>query len=134
MDGSPDAVRIANRVHARHGTTTIFPTTTSSNEEIRAMLDACGAVAHYWPPKDGARIGGVHYYGPYFAEDKVGCHSKKGRRDPDRAEYEGFLSTGLIRIATCAAELPGADEFYRAARRHGCLLTCGQTFCRSRSL
>src|ERR1700750_3424141 len=29
MDGSPDAVRIANRAHARHGTTTIFPTTTT---------------------------------------------------------------------------------------------------------
>src|SRR5690349_2705457 len=29
MDGTSDAVRSANRAHARHGTTTIFPTTTT---------------------------------------------------------------------------------------------------------
>lgn len=29
MDGTPEAVRISNRAHARHGTTTIFPTTTT---------------------------------------------------------------------------------------------------------
>ncbi len=128
MDGSAEAVRIANRAHARHGTTTIFPTTTTgSTAEIREMLKACGEVRERWSSQDGARIGGVHYYGPYFAEDKVGCHSKEGRRDPDPAEYESFLSGGLIRIATCAAELPGAEAFYRAARHYGCLVTCGHS-------
>jgi N-acetylglucosamine-6-phosphate deacetylase len=91
------------------------------------MLKACAEVRRHWTPHDGARIGGVHYYGPYFAEDKVGCHAKEGRRDPDPAEYEAFLGADLIRIATCAAELPGADAFYRAARRHGCLVTCGHS-------
>jgi N-acetylglucosamine-6-phosphate deacetylase len=128
MDGSSDAVRIANRAHARHGTTTIFPTTTTgSPSEIRAMLDACSEVAAHWTAADGARIGGVHYYGPYFAEDKVGCHSKEGRRDPVAAEYEAVLAMGLVRVATCAAELPGAVEFYRAAHRAGCLVTCGHS-------
>jgi N-acetylglucosamine-6-phosphate deacetylase len=128
MDGTVDAVRIANRAHARHGTTTIFPTTTTgSTAEIAAMLDACGSVRNAWTPADGARIGGVHYYGPYFAEDKVGCHSKEGRRDPDASEYEAFLAAGLIRVATCAAELPGAEAFYRAARAHHCLVTCGHS-------
>lgn len=128
MDGAAHAVRTANRAHARHGTTTIFPTTTTgSTEEIRAMLDACSEVSGQWSPSDGARIGGIHYYGPYFAEDKVGCHSKDGRRDPDASEYETFLSTGLIRIATCAAELPGAEQFYRSASRHHCLVTCGHS-------
>jgi N-acetylglucosamine-6-phosphate deacetylase len=128
MDGTVDAVRTANRAHARHGTTTIFPTTTTgSTAEIRDMLNACADVRQHWSPADGARIGGVHYYGPYFAEDKVGCHAKEGRRDPDPAEYQAFLSTGLIRVATCAAELPGAEAFYRAARSHGCLVTCGHS-------
>ena len=128
MDGDVEAVRTANRAHVRHGTTTIFPTTTTgSAREIRGMLDACGEVSRHWSPPDGARIGGVHYYGPYFAEDKVGCHSKEGRRDPDPQEYEAVLAEGLIRIATCAAELPGAEAFYRAARRHGCLVTCGHS-------
>jgi N-acetylglucosamine-6-phosphate deacetylase len=31
MDGTADAVRAACRAHARHGTTTIFPTTTTGS-------------------------------------------------------------------------------------------------------
>ncbi len=129
MDGTPEAVRVANRAHARHGTTTIFPTTTTgSPAEIAAMLAACREVKHSWTAEAGARIGGVHYYGPYFAPDKVGCHSLEGRRDPVAEEYEAVLAMdGLIRIATCAAELPGATEFYRAARTAGCLVTCGHS-------
>lgn len=89
MDGSADAVRTANRAHAQRGTTTIFPTTTTgSTEELAAMIAACGEVREGWTVADGARIEGIHYYGPYFAEDKVGCHSVAGRRDPRREEYE----------------------------------------------
>jgi N-acetylglucosamine-6-phosphate deacetylase len=128
MDGTADAVRVANRAHARHGTTTIFPTTTTgSTEELAAMLAACSEVQANWSLRDGARIGGVHYYGPYFAEDKVGCHSVEGRRDPKPSEYEEFLKTGLIRIATCAAELDGAEAFYSAAAAAGCLVTFGHS-------
>lgn len=128
MDGTPEAVRTVNRVHLRHGTTTIFPTTTTgSTEELARMLQACREVQKHWTIADGARIGGVHYYGPYFAGDKVGCHSVEGRRDPNPDEYEPFFLLNLIRIATCAAELPGAQEFYRAARRHECLVTCGHS-------
>ncbi|MBE7467488.1 MAG: amidohydrolase family protein [Planctomycetes bacterium] len=128
MDGTPDAARIANRAHARHGTTTIFPTTTTgSPEQLEAMLRACAEVRGDWTAADGARIAGVHYYGPYFAENKVGCHLKSGRRDPDPAEYERAFDLDIVRIATCAAELPGAEAFYRACARRGYLITCGHS-------
>ena len=128
MDGTADAVRTACRAHARHGTTTIFPTTTTGAEaQIAAMIAACGAVQREGGVAAGARIAGVHLYGPYFAPDKVGCHPVSGRRDPEAAEYRRHFATGLVRIATCAAELPGAEAFYRAARRRGCLVTCGHS-------
>ena len=128
MDGTVEAVRTCNRAHLRHGTTTIFPTTTTgSTAELERMLAACGEVRARWSVEDGARIAGVHYYGPYFAENKVGCHPVEGRRDPDPKEYERFFGRGLIRIATCAAELPGSEAFYRAARGHRCLVTCGHS-------
>lgn len=128
MDGTAEAVRTCNRAHLRHGTTTIFPTTTTgSTAELERMFAACAEVRARWSPDDGARIAGVHYYGPYFAENKVGCHSVKGRRDPVPEEYTRFFAMGLIRIATCAAELPGAEAFYRVARRHRCLATCGHS-------
>lgn len=125
MDGTADAVRTVCRAHAKHGTTTIFPTTTTGSfEQIMAMIESCREVKS---ATTGARFGGVHLYGPYFAEDKVGCHPVTGRRSPLTAEFARYFETGLIKVATCAAELPGAAAFYRAAQKHRCLITCGHS-------
>ena len=91
------------------------------------MLDACAAARDRWTIASGARIAGVHYYGPYFAAEKVGCHSPDGRRDPLAEEYERVFAMNLVKVATCAAEVPGAIEFYQAARAAGCLVTCGHS-------
>ena len=128
MDGTVEAARTACRAHARCGTTTIFPTTTTgSREQITAMLQACKSLRDSQKAADGAQIAGVHFYGPYFAENKVGCHDKGGRRDPDAEEYLKDFDIGIIKIATCAAELPGAEAFYREATRRGYLCTCGHS-------
>lgn len=128
MDGTAAAVLTVNRAHAAHGTTTIFPTTTTgSRAQLEAMIASCEEARASWTAASGARIGGIHFYGPYFAPDKVGCHSPDGRRDPVREEYEHFLGRDIVRIATCAAELPGAIDFYRFARQAGCYVTCGHS-------
>lgn len=128
MDGTEVAVQKAIRCHARHGTTTLFPTTTTgSPKQIDAMLAATKAAQLVWQPTDGARIAGVHLYGPFFAPDKVGCHRLDGRRDPTPNEFDGYFDSNLVRIATCAAELKGADAFYHAAAQRQCLITCGHS-------
>ena len=128
MDGTTEAVRIANRIHVRHGTTTLFPTTTTGTpDQLDRMLHTCLSVQENHQISDGARIGGVHYYGPFFAQDKVGCHSVDGRRDPDPGEYMRCFDLGIIQVATCAAELPGAEAFYREASQRGYLVTCGHS-------
>jgi len=139
MDGTQAAVTTALRTHLQHGTTSLFPTTTTgSPDQIRAMIQACRQVRDQMhdqmeaaegdlAPPLGSQIAGIHLYGPFFAPDKVGCHAADGRRDPDPSEYRSYFDSGLIKIATCAAELPGAIDFYRQARRQGCLLTCGHS-------
>ncbi len=128
MDGDLEAVQQSCRAHARHGTTTLFPTTsTGSPEQIRAMLDASDLAQQTWTAENGAAIGGVHLYGPYFAKDKVGCHAASGCRVPTAKEYKAYFKSGIVKVATCAAELPGAADFYRHARRKGCLVTCGHS-------
>ncbi len=128
MDGTTEAVRTVCTAHARHGTTTIFPTTsTGSDQQIHEMLNSCHQAQRSWDVSGGARIGGVHLYGPYFAPDKVGCHNQSQCRNPTRGEFQRYFKTGVVKIATCAAELPGAIEFYRQARRKGCLVTCGHS-------
>ncbi len=124
MDGTVEAVRTAMLAHRRHGTTSLFPTTTTgSPQQICDMLAACSSVAQ----DADLHMAGVHLYGPYFAEDKVGCHSLAGRRSPVASEFEGYFATGQVKIATCAAELLGAADFYRAASREQCFITCGHS-------
>lgn len=121
MDGTVAAVRLACQTHLRHGTTAIFPTTTTGQpDELEAMLEACRLAK-------SPNLVGIHLYGPYFAANKVGCHAVSGRRDPQPAEYDRYFASSMIKIATCAAELPGAIPFYRAARRRRCLVTCGHS-------
>ncbi len=121
MDGTVAAVKAACSAHLKHGTTTLFPTTTTgSKSEILAMIQACREAKL-------AQIAGIHLYGPYFAANKVGCHAASGRRDPIAVEFEEYFTTGQIKIATCAAELPGAEEFYRIAKKNRCLVTCGHS-------
>ncbi len=128
MDGTVDAVRTVCVSHAKHGTTTIFPTTsTGSHDQILAMLNACSELQSGGTTSDGAVIGGVHLYGPYFAPDKVGCHNQSQCRDPRRGEFKEYFQTGIVKIATCAAELPGAAAFYREATKRDCLVTCGHS-------
>jgi N-acetylglucosamine-6-phosphate deacetylase len=128
MDGTLEAMRGACQAHAKHGTTTLLPTTTTgSPDQIHAMLNAAKAVKAERSVRDGAQIAGVHLYGPFFAEDKVGCHSKEGRRSPHPQEYRSYFESGIVKIATCAAELPGALDFYREARRRRCMITCGHS-------
>jgi N-acetylglucosamine-6-phosphate deacetylase len=91
------------------------------------MIAACRAVRDEAASPGGARIEGIHLYGPFFAPDKVGCHAEAGRRDPTPAEFSRYFATGLVRIATCAAELPGALAFFRRAQREGCFITCGHS-------
>ena len=128
MDATAPAIVTALRAHARHGTTTMFPTTTTASpRQLERMLRACIEVRDRATAADGARIGGVHFYGPYFAERMVGVHTAGFSRAPDPDEYMRFFDLGIIRVATCAAELPGCEAFYREAHRRGYLVTCGHS-------
>src|SRR5262249_57483332 len=56
-DGTPEAVRTSNRAHARHGTTTVFPTTTTGTPaQLRAMLDPVDLAPRASNLKDAPRV------------------------------------------------------------------------------
>ena len=131
MDGSPGAFATAIGAHLRHGTTGIVPTSTvARHEQTLRFLELCRAFRNIEPVVPTARVLGAHLYGPYFAEEKVGCHPKESARPPTPAEYEQYLAfagDGALLTATCAPELPGAADFYRAARSRGVRLNAGHS-------
>ncbi len=128
MDGTADAFRTACRAHARHGTTSLLPTTTvARHEQHLAFLDVCRRLKR--DGTGGARILGAHFYGPYFAPEARGCHPAASLRPPSPDEYEQYLAyADCITTATVAPELPGAEEFVRACRRHGIRCNVGHSY------
>lgn len=129
MDGTAEAFTTVCRAHARHGTTSLTPTSTvARHDQSLRFLELCRRFRH--EPTGGARVLGGHLYGPYFALEARGCHPAADVRPPARADYEPFLAfagDGLL-TATVAAELPGADEFVRACRARGVGCNVGHSF------
>src|SRR6059058_5395814 len=107
MDGTAEAFRTVCRAHARHGTTSLLPTTTvARHEQHLAFLNVCRRLKR--EGSGGARILGAHFYGPYFAAEARGCHPAGPVRPPEPGEYEQYLAyVDSIATATVAPELPG---------------------------
>lgn len=131
MDGNVDAFATACAAHTRHGTTSIVPTSTvARHAQTIQFLETCRSVKNWNPQGRFARIVGAHLYGPYFAEEKVGCHPRESARPPTPAEYEQYLHYAgdrTLLVATCAPELDGAAGFYRAASARGVRLNAGHS-------
>jgi N-acetylglucosamine-6-phosphate deacetylase len=131
MDGTSEAFETVVRAHTRHGTTTIVPTSTvARHEQTIRFLENTRALKALGPQSalGRGRVAGAHLYGPYFNEDKVGCHPRDPARPPAPSEYEQYLEFADVMLtATCAPELPGAADFYRAAASRGVRLNAGHS-------
>ena len=131
MDGTLEAFETAVRAHTRHGTTTIVPTSTvARHEQTLAFLQNTRSLQRRGaqPERGLCQVAGAHLYGPYFNEEKVGCHPKDPARPPDPAEYNQYLEfADALLTATCAPELPGAADFFRAAAAKGIRLNAGHS-------
>jgi N-acetylglucosamine-6-phosphate deacetylase len=131
MDGSVEAFETVTRAHTRHGTTSIVPTSTvARHEQTLAFLRNTRLLRRRGaqPQLGLCRVAGAHLYGPYFNEEKVGCHPRDPARPPIPVEYEQYLEfAGVLLTATCAPELPGAANFYRAAASKGVRLNAGHS-------
>jgi N-acetylglucosamine-6-phosphate deacetylase len=127
MDGTADAFRTVCRAHARHGTTSLLPTTTvARHEQHLAFLDMCRRLKA--EGTGGATILGAHFYGPYFALEARGCHPAAAVRAPQPSDYLPFLDhADCIATATVAPELPGAEAFVRACRQRGIRCNAGHS-------
>jgi N-acetylglucosamine-6-phosphate deacetylase len=127
MDATPEAFTTICRAHARHGTTTLCPTTTvARHDQHLTFLTTCRRLRQ--EDTGGARLAGAHFYGPYFGAEACGCHPKEFARAPDPAEYQQYLCfADSIATATVAPELPGAEGFVRACRAQGIRCNAGHS-------
>jgi N-acetylglucosamine-6-phosphate deacetylase len=127
MDGTEEAFRTVCQAHARHGTTSLLPTTTvARHEQYLAFLEVCRRLQR--EGTGGAAVVGAHFYGPYFAPEARGCHPGAPVRPPVADDYRPYLEyADCIRTATVAPELPGAEAFVRACKERGIRCNAGHS-------
>lgn len=127
MDNTPEAFREIARTHARYGTTSMFPTTlTSEKEDLLTALDIFEQIRNEEPT--GAQLLGIHIEGPYFASSQRGAQDDRYIRNPDPEEYKEIIRhSGLIKRWSAAPELPGAMEFARYIKQKGILPSIAHT-------
>ncbi len=111
MDGTTEAFLKIAELHAQHGTTSMLPTTlTSEKEDLLLTLNAYNEAGKI--NTKGAAFIGMHLEGPYFAMSQRGAQDPKYIRNPDPAEYEEILENyPCIKRWSAAPELKGAIAF-----------------------
>ena len=127
MDGTVDAFLTAARMHAKHGTTLLFPTTLASNTE--GLMDSLSTYrTAKLENREGAAFGGMHLEGPYFSPKFAGAQDPRYIKNPDPSEYMKVLDNcpDIVRWSF-APELEGSAEFAAELRSRGIVASIGHT-------
>ncbi len=127
LDGTVDAYLKAAEIHARHGTTSMFPTALSGEkEELYKNIDIYGQADK--ENKLGAQFLGMFLEGPYYSMEQKGAQDPRYIRDPDPQEYKEILARGsIIKRWDSAPERDGSLEFARYLRSKGVMASMGHT-------
>lgn len=128
MDATEEAFQTVLDAHARHGTTSILPTSTAArHEQIVTMLATCRRFCRR-RDASGSRVLGAHLYGPYFRYEARGCHPGAAVRPPREREYAEYLELAdCLATASIAPELAGAEGFVRSCVARGVRVGAGHS-------
>lgn len=125
MDADAVSLRTLSSYCAQHGVTSFYPTTWAAPHT--AIISVLEAVKKLQEPLPGAQIEGVHLEGPYLSGDFRGAQDEKMMALPLPEDYQAWFETGVVKLVTCAPELPGADPFIQAAIRQGVRVAIGHS-------
>lgn len=125
-EGSTEAFKEAVAAHLKHGSTTIFPTLSSTTfENIRLAAATCDQLM---AEDADTTIMGLHIEGPYLNENMAGTQWKEFLKNPDPEEYKALVeSTKCIKRWDISPELPGAHDFARYMTSKGILTAITHT-------
>ena len=95
MEGTEDAFREAINAHMQHGTTSIFPTLSSSTiPMIEAAAETCTKLMQ----EPNSPVLGLHLEGHYLNIRNAGGQFPENIKDPDPKEYVHIVENDFINI------------------------------------
>ena len=125
MEGTEDAFRTAVDAHMQHGTTSIFPTLSSSSIP---MIQAAARTTEKLMAEKDSPVLGLHLEGHYFNMKMAGGQIPAYIKNPDPNEYIPLLEeTNCIKRWDASPELPGALQFGRYVSNKGILVSVAHT-------
>ena len=125
MEGDEEAFRVAIDAHMQYGTTSIFPTLSSST--VPMIEKACETCTKLMAEPDSPVLG-LHLEGPYFNPKQAGAQIPEWIKAPVKEEYEYLLEKWpCLKRWDEAPELEGSHEFIKCCREHGVLPSIGHT-------
>lgn len=111
MDNTPEAFVGVAKLHAKHGTTALCPTTLTS--EVGDLIQTLEIYDEVVATKyGGAGFIGLHIEGPYLSMNQRGAQDPRFIRDFDEKEYKAVVAKSRsIRRWSAAPERPGSSSF-----------------------
>lgn len=125
MEGTEDAFRTAIAAHMKHGTTSIFPTLSSSTiPMIEAAAETCTKMMN----EPDSPVLGLHLEGHYLNMKMAGGQIPENIKDPDPMEYIPLVEKwDCIKRWDAAPELPGAMQFGKYITAKGIIASVAHT-------
>jgi N-acetylglucosamine-6-phosphate deacetylase len=135
MADADDALPALERLLARHGVTSYYPTTVTAplDTTLRALerlADEIEGRQHGDAEARGrANPLGIHLEGPFLSHARKGVHPAAHLLPPKLETFERFwqAARGHIRMMTIAPELDGAAEVITEATRRGVCVSLGHS-------
>ena len=125
MEGEEEAFRVAVDAHMQYGTTSIFPTLSSST--VPMIEKACETCTKLMA-EPNSPILGLHLEGPYFNPKQAGAQIPEWIKAPVKEEYEYLLEKWpCLKRWDEAPELEGSHEFIKCCCKQGVLPSIGHT-------
>ncbi len=127
MDATAEAMEKISVAHAKGGTTSIVPTTTTAPiDDIIKALDAIGSAKKRILP--GAQVLGAHIEGPFFSLEQKGAQNPEFMKKPKSEEYLKLLdqSDSVLRVSA-APELEGGLGLGQELRKRGITASIAHT-------
>ncbi len=125
MEGTEEAFRTAIEAHMKHGTTSIFPTLSSSSVE---MINRAAETCTKLMAEPDSPVLGLHLEGHYLNPKMAGGQIPEYIKDPDPLEYINIVERWhCLKRWDAAPELPGAMQFGKYISGKGILASVAHT-------
>ena len=125
QEGDEEAFRVAVAAHAKHGTTSIYPTLSSSTVPmIEKAVETCNKLM---AEKDSPILG-LHLEGHYLNPKKAGAQMPELIKNPDPNEYIPIVENSpCLARWDAAPEMPGGIQFGKYCAEKGVLPSIAHT-------